>query len=302
LNYFHTDCEEVPTISIVTVCLNAESAIGITLSSVEDQSYPLIEHVLIDGGSTDNTLKIIEGHAYSVLVSEKDQGIYYAMQKGVSLATGDIVFFLNSGDKFFDRNVISEVVKFFKLTGADAIFGNLLPYYLNPKDSHDHKAFKNNVMMDLSYFNNCKLFYDESIHHQTIFYKRKIFEKCSFICSKEDANGEYFLNLSAFILHKYKLKHFPFPICKFALGGKSTRNFPLEWENFYLARKILREIFFPNGPIQKIENENEFLYYPPSFKNKMKIYLREYGLYSKLLKLRSLFSRVKYPKDFCEPR
>lgn len=259
-----------------------------TLKSVVGQSYPNIEHVLIDGGSVDDTVSIIERYRPALLVSERDEGIYYAMQKGVNLSSGDILFFLNSGDIFFDENVILKVVKFFNLLSCDAVFGNLLPYYLSPEDTHDHKAFKDNKMMDFSYFNNRNLFYDESIHHQTVFYKREIFADCSFICDDKHANGEYFLNLSAFIKHEYTLKHLPFPICKFALGGKSTSNFALEWENFTSARETLRKIFFPSGLISKLKNDNEYLYYPPSIKSKIKIYSRKFGLYQFLLRVNAL--------------
>lgn len=290
---FHVNDKKIPLVSIVTVCLNAQNTIEKTLQSVASQNYSNVEHVLVDGGSLDDTVKIIKQYKPSLLVSEKDEGIYYAMQKGVGLSSGDILFFLNSGDMFFNENTILDVVKFFDLVGCDAVFGNLLPYYLSPEDTHDHNAFQNNKLMDFSYFNNRSLFYDESIHHQTVFYSREIFSKCGFICDDHLANGEYFLHLSAFIKRKYTLKHFPFPVCKFALGGKSTSNFALEWKNFSYARDTLRKIFFPTGPISNKQNANEYLYYPPSIKSKIKIYSRKFGFHQLLMKINALRLFIK---------
>ena len=97
--------EEIDPIkfSIITVCFNSEKSILETLKSVNNQSWNNIEHIIIDGDSSDKTLEIIKTHGHRVtkLVSEKDRGIYNAMNKGLELATGDIVGFLNSDDFFF---------------------------------------------------------------------------------------------------------------------------------------------------------------------------------------------------------
>ncbi len=283
----------VTSASIVTVCLNARSTIEATLNSVRGQSYPIIEHVVIDGGSTDGTAEVVKTYAPSYFVSEADNGIYYAMQKGAEVARGDVVFFLNSGDTFFDQDVVSDVIEFFNKTGCDAIFGNLFPCYIRPDDTHDHEAFHDQRLMDLSYFNNRKLFFDESIHHQTIFYKRKIFENCGFICENNEANGEYHLNLCAFVARSYSVKHLPRPICRFALGGTSTGDFSVERKRFVRAREVLRRKFFPTGPCVKIEDENEYLYYPPSPRNRLKIYLRKMRLYPLMVRLKSALRRLR---------
>lgn len=281
------------SVSIVTVCLNAYLTIEATLNSVREQTHLTIEHVVIDGGSTDGTAEIIKAYAPSYFVSEVDNGIYYAMQKGAEAASGEIIFFLNSGDTFFDRNVVSDVVNFFEKTGCDAVFGNLFPCYIQPGDTHDHKAFRDQEIVDLSYFNNRKLFFDESIHHQTIFYKRKIFENCSFICENNEANGEYHLNLCAFISHNYSAKHLPRLICRFALGGTSTADFNVEWKRYARAREILRKKFFPTGLHIKIKNENEYLYFQPSTRNKLKILLRKIKLYSLFIRLKIVVTGLK---------
>lgn len=282
----------VARVSIITVCLNARTTIASTLDSVREQTFPCVEHILIDGGSTDGTADIIRAYRPAYFISEPDEGLYYAMQKGVRAASGDIVFFLNSGDLFHDSEVVADVVAFFNKTGSDAVFGNLLPCYLNPDDTHDHKAFRAGKLLDLSYFNNRRLFFEESIHHQTIFYKRHIFERCGFICDNPKANGEYHLNMCAFVGLGYSIKHLPRPICRFALGGKSTSGFKEEWDRYTAAREILRARYFPHGPDIPVQHENEYLYYKPSFRSRVKIRLRGIRLYPYLLWARNKWRDV----------
>lgn len=292
-NFNHlTSDKAVSKVSVVTVCLNARSTIEDTLRSVREQSFSSIEHVIIDGGSTDGTVEIIKSYCPDYFITEPDSGLYYAMQKGAHASTGDAIFFLNSGDTFFDSEVIADVVSFFNETDSDAVFGNLFPCYLNCDDTHDHIAFRDQRLIDFSYFNNRRLFYNESIHHQTIFYKRRIFENCGFICDNEDANGEYHLHMCAFVLHGYSAKHLPRLICRFALGGKSTSNFAQEWKRFVAARKILRERFFPSGPNIFVLDKNEYLRYPPSFKNQLKIFFRKTIWHYVLLQLKDVWRKI----------
>jgi glycosyltransferase involved in cell wall biosynthesis len=100
---------ENPKVSIVTVCYNAEDFIEETILSVLDQTYFNIEYIIIDGKSTDNTLKIIDKYIkdISILVSEKDNGVFDAMNKGIKISTGDWVIFMNAGDTFYSENTVT---------------------------------------------------------------------------------------------------------------------------------------------------------------------------------------------------
>ena len=102
-------------ISIITVCYNSSATIQDTIASVNQQSYPDIEHVFIDGGSTDRTVEIIRNLSKrnTTIISEKDQGIYDAMNKGLHKAKGEIVTYLNSDDFYYDSDVIATVAKSF---------------------------------------------------------------------------------------------------------------------------------------------------------------------------------------------
>ena len=113
-------------ITIVTVCYNAEETIQKTIESVVSQDYTEIEYLIVDGKSTDRTLEIVSRYQtvpYIRVISEKDSGLYNAMNKGADLATGDYILYLNSGDYLYDDNVLSTIVPELK---ADIVYGNVI--------------------------------------------------------------------------------------------------------------------------------------------------------------------------------
>lgn len=112
-----------PTLSVITVVYNNVADIGRTLLSVLNQTYAQIEYIVVDGGSTDGTLEIIKTYQnrISKLVTEPDKGIYDAMNKGLALATGDYVIFMNSGDEFYANDTVEKV--FATTDAADIYYG-----------------------------------------------------------------------------------------------------------------------------------------------------------------------------------
>ena len=104
--------ETAPTFSIITVTYNAEATIEVTLHSVQQQTYRQIEHIIVDGGSKDHTLSIIEKYkdSYLHVISEPDKGLYDAMNKGIHLAKGDYLCFLNAGDTFHEVDTLEKIV------------------------------------------------------------------------------------------------------------------------------------------------------------------------------------------------
>lgn len=124
--YFKKSTCQKPLITVVTVVLNGEAYIEKTLLSVLNQTYDNIEYIVLDGGSSDRTIEIIRKYdnAIDYWVSEKDNGIYYAMNKGIDLATGEWINFLNGGDCFFNNDVLQHV--FIKNSFSDAciLYGN----------------------------------------------------------------------------------------------------------------------------------------------------------------------------------
>ena len=116
-------------VSIITVCLNSSATIEQTINSVLQQSYKNIEYIVIDGASTDSTLSIISRYKNNIafLISETDHGLYDAMNKGLGIATGDIIAFINSDDFFTSNSVIEDVVAQFNLyKNIDVVYGNLI--------------------------------------------------------------------------------------------------------------------------------------------------------------------------------
>ena len=123
-------------VSIITSCFNREATIGQTIESVLSQDYPNIEFIVIDGASKDNSLKVINQYKdrISVIVSEPDKGMYEGLNKGLRLATGDIIGLLHSDDFFYNNHVISDIVKHFKKTNADFVYGDGLFVDFNNTD------------------------------------------------------------------------------------------------------------------------------------------------------------------------
>lgn len=113
-------------VSIITVCLNAEKEIVVTEQSIYQQDFPWYEWVVVDGLSSDRTLEIAKASKISrkIIVSEKDKGLYDAMNKGIKLASGEYLMFLNAGDTLYDTHTLSEVFR--GCSGADVIYGETL--------------------------------------------------------------------------------------------------------------------------------------------------------------------------------
>ena len=153
-----------PSISVVTVCLNCASDIEQTINSVAAQSYSHIEYIVVDGCSTDGTLDILRNRAGSItkLLSEKDSGLYDAMNKGKRLATGDFVFFLNAGDLFVNTDTLSLLAE--QMHDFSAIyFGRVeirssVGCWLTPNSEDPLRTQKSFLP-----------------HHQSIFYPRTFF-------------------------------------------------------------------------------------------------------------------------------
>lgn len=122
-------------VSIITVCYNSDEFIIDTINSVNRQTYHDIEHIFVDGGSSDKTLEIIakSSQRANIVISEPDNGVYDAMNKGIGLASGKIICFLNSDDFYIDESVIADVVQAFEKTSADFLWGNLL--FVEQKDT-----------------------------------------------------------------------------------------------------------------------------------------------------------------------
>ena len=114
-------------VSIITVCFNSEKYIQTAIESVLNQNYDDIEYIIIDGGSTDSTIEIIKSYKDKIttFISEPDKGIYDAMNKGLKLASGEIIATLNSDDLYIDNTILSTVVDSFNKNKCEIVYGDL---------------------------------------------------------------------------------------------------------------------------------------------------------------------------------
>lgn len=159
-------------ISLITVCFNSEKTIKDTLDSVSVQSYRNIEYIVIDGQSTDGTLKIIEKYQniISCLVSEQDQGIYDAMNKGINLATGDVIGFINADDVLAHSDVVRSVAKTFNDDSLDACYSDLL--YVNSNNLNKIiRVWKSSPFVSGAFASGW------SPPHPTFYVKKSVYEK-----------------------------------------------------------------------------------------------------------------------------
>ena len=146
-------------VSIITVSLNSESTIKECIESVLSQTYKNIEYIIVDGMSNDKTIKIIDSYRSKLdkFISEKDEGIYDAMNKGIKLATGDIVGILNSDDEYFNENVIENVVEAISNKQADSLHGDLC--FVDPNNTRIIKDSGNRVILNMAVLRR------DGIHH-----------------------------------------------------------------------------------------------------------------------------------------
>ncbi|UOD35871.1 glycosyltransferase [Deferribacteraceae bacterium V6Fe1] len=174
----------LPLITVITVVYNGEKYLEETIQSVINQTYPNVEYIIIDGGSTDGTLDIIKKYEDYIdyWVSEKDNGIYDAMNKGVDVALGKWVYFLGSGDIFYSSHVLKSIFIDLKdLGSAFILFGDII--------YDDGRLFKSRY--------GTSLYYRNTIHHQGAFYRRKLFDKFRYQ-SNYIVSADYELNLMLF--------------------------------------------------------------------------------------------------------
>ena len=157
-------------VSVVTVCLNAKDVIEKTITSVINQNYDNIEYIIVDGSSSDGTIEVIDRYkdSISIIVTEGDSGVYDAMNKGIRLATGDLIGFMNAGD-YYEENIISAVVDTYEETNADIVYGDAVLVYPEKMEHRSHK----DVCLE-------EYFERNPIIHQSVFVKAGLQKKHEF--------------------------------------------------------------------------------------------------------------------------
>jgi glycosyltransferase involved in cell wall biosynthesis len=208
-------------ISIITVVYNNERTIKDAMNSVLSQSYSNLEYVIIDGGSSDNTASIIKDYEGKLgcFISEKDEGIYDAMNKGVLAATGDVIGILNSDDLYQDETVIESVMNQFNQNPTlDIIYGDLV--YV--KSDNVEKVVRN--WKSIPYQNN---YFDKGNvpPHPSLFIKKRIYEEAGLFNIDFKLAADYEFMLRIFKKYNYNSKYINKVIVKMRLGGATNQSF-----------------------------------------------------------------------------
>ena len=202
-------------VSLITIAYNSAATIEDTIKSIVAQEYSNIEYIIIDGGSTDNTLSIIEKYKESIstIISEPDKGIYDAMNKGVQNATGDLVGILNSDDIYTDNKVVSNIVE--AIGNKDSIYADLV--YVN-RDNTDKVT---------RYWKSGK--YRRGIFkkgwmppHPTFFIKKSCYDQYGIYNLQLKSAADYELMLRMLHKHNISVAYLPEVITKMRVGGQSN--------------------------------------------------------------------------------
>ena len=224
-------------ITIITVCYNSDKTIKDTLESVKNQNFKNIEHIIIDGMSTDQTLFIVKKYPHiKKIISETDDGIYDAMNKGIEIATGHIIGFLNSDDLYVNNDVISKVVKEFKNdVSIDACYSDLI--YVDR-----HNTSKIIRYVKSSEFKENLFSKGWCPPHPTFFVRRIVYERLGKFDLKYKIAAD--VDLMMRLLEKYKIKsrYIPEVWVKMRMGG--TTNVKLK--NICLQNKEIFHSFNKN--------------------------------------------------------
>ncbi len=206
-------------ITLITVTYNSELYLSHCIESVLCQTYKNIEHIIVDGKSTDNTLSIIKkyGSKISQWISEPDRGMYDAINKGIALATGDVIGILNSDDMLVSPDVIESIVKTFEEENVDSVYGDL--EYVDK--IHIDRVFR--VWKGKKYNRNLfKMGWMPG--HPTFYIKKSLIEKHGMYENHYYTAADY--EFMARYLYKHKISSFYLPkmIVKMRTGGASNKN------------------------------------------------------------------------------
>jgi len=218
-------------VSIVTTTYNSAATVKDTLDSVKMQDYPNIEHILVDGRSNDSTIDIIASYPHvAQYVSEEDQGLYDAINKGIRMSTGDIVGILNSDDFFPDPTVISSIVKAFEEKKVDAVYGDIafvrpenlrkIVRYYSSKKFHPRKFAKGYMPA-----------------HPSFYAKRSCFEELGFYQLDYKIAADFELLMRFFMNKNIKTSYLNKVIVYMRTGGVSNKNF---FSRYILNKEIIK--------------------------------------------------------------
>jgi len=205
-------------ITVVTVARNAADTIGDTLRSVAGQTHPDVEHLVVDGASTDGTLDVVEregGHVARV-VSEPDSGLYDAMNKGIALASGEVVGTLNADDMYMHERVLARVASVFENEAVQACYGDLI--YVDRRDTNRIVRYWTSQAYAPGLFERGWI-----PAHPTFFVRRAVYERYGAFDLKYRIQSDFELTLRLLRVHGIRSVYIPEILVRMRMGGTTNR-------------------------------------------------------------------------------
>jgi len=221
-------------ISIITVCLNSEKTILHSLNSVISQNYKNIEHILVDGGSTDGTIKILKQYKFKnkKIIYKKGESLYQSLNIGIKKSTGDLISILHSDDIYNNENTLSIVSKYVKRSNEKIFFGNVV-YFQKKNFSRIIRSYP------ASGFKKDKLIFGNMPPHTGSFYKREIFKQYGYYNNSYKIAGDFEHLLRLVYIKKIRYKILNFVVTRMRTGGLSSKNF----NSFIIINKEILKSF-----------------------------------------------------------
>jgi len=233
------------TLSLITVCYNSEAHIRSTIESVLSQTYSDIEYIIIDGKSTDGTVEIIKSYELQVTncgnvrlrwVSEPDSGMYEAINKGIRMATGEVVGVLHSDDFYNNPNCIELVAKEFVESTVDACFADVR--FVKP--GHPEKSVR---YYSSARFKPAKFRWGFMPAHPTFFVRKKYFDEIGYYKTGYQIAADFELLIRFLYTNELKYKYIQLDMITMQTGGRSTRS----WKSNYILNKEIVRACKENG-------------------------------------------------------
>lgn len=207
-------------VSIITVCFNSSETIEKTIQSVVSQNYTNVEYIIVDGLSKDHTMEIINRYKNKIskVISENDNGIYDAINKGIGLASGDIIAILHADDFYANENVISMIADTFEREQVDSLYGDL--QYV---DRLDVQKIKRNWISGT--YNKSNFLKGWMPPHPSFFAKKKCYDSFGVFNTVLKSAADYELMLRFLYKHNISVAYIPSVLVKMRVGGKSNLSF-----------------------------------------------------------------------------
>ena len=221
-------------ISIITAVYNNEYEIGRAIESVLGQTFNDIEYIIVDGGSTDGTMSVVDSYKSRIasIISEPDKGIYDALNKGIKLATGDVIGFMHSDDLFADATIVAQIAAAFADTSVDTVYGDL--QYVRKEDPTKVIRYWKSSEFDLP-----QLKRGWMPPHPTVYLRRSVYDKYGVFDTSFRIAADYDFMLRIFRDNARIVSYIPEVMVRMRVGGESSsiKNYIRKWKEDYRALK-----------------------------------------------------------------